>query len=58
VGMLLVVSPLAMDFPQRAWGPLLALGLLEIVLAVTSETIPFHSRLADRTNSPRSRLWR
>jgi hypothetical protein len=57
VGVLLVASPLAMDFPQRAWGPLLMLGLLEVFLAVTSETIPSHSRLADRMNSPRPRRW-
>jgi hypothetical protein len=51
IGVLLIASPFALEFPRQAWGPLLALGIILVALAVATESVPAGSRLAGRARS-------
>lgn len=44
VGILLGASPWVLDFDQRVWVPHVAAGLLLVILAVVSHTIPGYER--------------
>jgi hypothetical protein len=48
VGVLLIASPFALEFPRHAWAPLLAMGIIQVALAVVTESVPAGSRLAGR----------
>ncbi|HEX6924969.1 MAG TPA: SPW repeat protein [Longimicrobiaceae bacterium] len=44
VGILLAASPWVLNFDQRVWAPHLVAGLLLLILAVASHTIPGYER--------------
>lgn len=55
LGLLLAVTPLALEFPARAWAPLLAVALLAITTSAVTQLAPtrtHHLRLGPTRRMP------